>query len=89
MNFVKDMFEVNRSIYFILGILTAYGDYTACSESCQSNPATPPTKYRQRQCINNSFGGNCNNAPLRKTVQCNVGLGCICKCTFWSQNIIT
>lgn len=58
------------------GVLTNWGQWGACSENCQSNPNQIPTRMRSRQCINFSFGGNCEGAALTMTEACNVGVGC-------------
>lgn len=59
-----------------IGVLTNWGQWGACSENCQSNPNQIPTRMRSRQCINFSFGGNCEGAALTMTEACNVGVGC-------------
>lgn len=58
-----------------LGNLTPWSPYGACSASCQLG-LIAPTQQRTRSCIGATFGGNCNNAALSETTDCNVEVSC-------------
>ena len=49
-----------------------------CPVTCNvnDNVTNPPLRLDTRECLNTSFGGNCNNSYLNRTVGCNVDVGC-------------
>nr|XP_047135447.1 protocadherin Fat 1 [Hydra vulgaris] len=52
------------------GTLSDWGSWEACSSSCQMS-FIAPTQTRRRVCTGNTFNGNCNEAVLIETQNCN------------------
>ncbi|XP_057295170.1 properdin-like isoform X1 [Hydractinia symbiolongicarpus] len=57
------------------GNLTQWSKYGACSGTCHTD-LQPITQQRTRICVGATFGGNCNNAILVETTNCDVDAPC-------------
>ncbi|XP_065663461.1 A disintegrin and metalloproteinase with thrombospondin motifs adt-1-like [Hydra vulgaris] len=66
------------------GFISAWGEWGACSASCQLS-FTSPTLTRNRQCFGATFNGNCNGAALIDTLNCNEQVSCPGYLTDWTS----
>ncbi|XP_065664837.1 SCO-spondin isoform X6 [Hydra vulgaris] len=66
------------------GDLTQWSTWSSCSQSCQISSVVP-TMTRNRNCLNPTFGGNCQGQSLADVMSCNAGIVCPGQLTDWTS----
>ncbi|XP_065664839.1 SCO-spondin-like isoform X2 [Hydra vulgaris] len=66
------------------GDLTQWSTWSSCSQSCQISSVVP-TMTRNRNCLNPTFGGNCQGQSLADVMSCNAGVVCPGQLTDWTS----
>ncbi|XP_065682807.1 SCO-spondin isoform X2 [Hydra vulgaris] len=66
------------------GDLTQWSTWSSCSQSCQISSVVP-TMSRNRNCLNPTFGGNCQGQSLSDVMSCNAGVVCPGQLTDWTS----
>ena len=57
------------------GTYSAWGAWSSCSESCQSNVNSAPSQFHTRTCTGSTLNGGCTGASNESQV-CNAGVSC-------------
>ena len=77
------MILFHQTCFHFLGNWGPWTDFSACSETCQSDPNVIPTRRRNRTCVGSTLGGYCeslivNGVSYNDTwiEECNVNKSC-------------